>query len=725
MKKILLAFLFFCSFSVFAQYPDWKYFGRSYSAYTFAEEGDFMWIGNTQGIVKLNKITGAKTFYNKTNSPLPDNEISKIVIDKKGVKWFGTSNVGLVRFDGINWTVYDTTNSLLRAMLIQDITVDANNNLWISPFRNGVGGVGLIKYDGTTWTNYTTSNSGLPNNNIGHLFADSSAIWISTLDGLTKFDGTTWKVYNVSNSTISRNNGAININKDKNGNLWLLRDDGIEKFDGSIFTFFQQLNIGFYSMTVDADNIVWVGAYGYTGLNSPIGGVRSFNGTTWTNYDSTNSPISDSDIPAVYADQSNRIWIGGQNGTVDLKNGNNWTNYTISTVDLYGVEIKKIALDQHGEAFIQSKANPYKIYPRQGVDKYDWSSDKQIKSFATDDLWGIATDKFGNLYTKTVYGLDKYDGTNWTAIPNTPNLNYTYDHLFEHIATDTLGGVWISYVDTVTKLREEQGIAHYDGVKWTKYNRFNSTIGQYIYIYYIKVDHKNNVWVGSNMGLMKFDGKIWTNYTTNNSTLPTDFIALFTFDAMDNLWCPYKDHGLLKFDGNTCTIIPNPIADNLFLGGIDIAIDIDGSIWQAGNNKLVRFDGSNWASFTIPMSSGQNNGATCLSIDKFGNKWIGTNNGIYVYNKGGIISVEPIDRSSYFVSAFPNPFESDFEIQLNDHMNSVDLTLYDELGRQVFHETQKQTQLMHIPRNGLKSGIYFYQIKSDNGLIFNGKVIAK
>jgi ligand-binding sensor domain-containing protein len=735
-KRIFVTFLLFCSLPIFAQYPDWKCFGKSQRITTFAEEGDFMWIGNYEGVVKLNKITGAKTFYNKANSPLTDNAIYKIVVDNKNVKWFGTANIGLVRFDGTNWTIYDTLNTPLPSLAIRDMDVDANNNLWISTYSNG----GLIKYDGNSWTSYTTANSNLPDNEIGDMLVDGTIIWVTTNQGLAKFDGTTWTVYNSSNSTISTNTLAIKIDKDKNGNLWLLQGIGLEKFDGNTFTLIGNLSTIGYSLTIDADNIVWVGsatsisAAGYT-----VGGISSFNGT-WTKYDTTNTPISDTDISEVYADKSNHIWIGGQNGSVDVKNRSSWTSFIISNVNLYGMGVNEVAFDQQGVSYILSSGNPSFRNPGTGIVKYDWTKDMQINN-APALPWAIATDRSGKLYEKTSLGLYQYDGTNWTKIPNTPPLqkNGFQTFPFTAMATDTLDGLWMNYLDTIYMIynpmdgsytpHTEEGIAHYDGANWTGYHTFYTPSASATSIYQIKVDHLNNVWASTgSKGLLKYDGKKWVSYTTSNSTLQTNSIQHFTIDATNNIWFSDLHYGLMKFDGTTCTTFPNPAAGANPGGTTDLETDIDGSIWQLTFNELIRFDGTNWNTFNYqnaPISRTVD--SKQLSIDKFGNKWIGTNNGLLVYKEGGVIalSVKSVDKSPYSISAFPNPFENGFEIQFNEQMNEVDLTLYDELGRQVFHKDQRLTQTMQIPRNGLKPGIYFYQVKSTDKITFSGKVMAR
>jgi ligand-binding sensor domain-containing protein len=67
----------------------------------------------------------------------------------------------IAKFDGINWTVYNTSNSGLPNDWVWAIAIDLEGNKWI-----GTLGGGLAKFDGINWTVYNTSNSGLPYNDV-------------------------------------------------------------------------------------------------------------------------------------------------------------------------------------------------------------------------------------------------------------------------------------------------------------------------------------------------------------------------------------------------------------------------------------------------------------------------------------------------------------------------------------------------------------------------------
>lgn len=105
-------------------------------------------------------------------------------MDEEGNVWAGTS-VGLAMYDGTEWMVYDTSNSLLPSEDVFTIAVDGNI-VWV-----GTSDGGLVRIEGEEWTIYNTGNSGLPANNVYEIAVDlDGVVWLGTGEatGLTSFD---------------------------------------------------------------------------------------------------------------------------------------------------------------------------------------------------------------------------------------------------------------------------------------------------------------------------------------------------------------------------------------------------------------------------------------------------------------------------------------------------------------------------------------------------------
>ncbi len=171
------------------------------------------------------------TVYNSSNSGLPENTVMSIAIDDLGNKWIGTNGGsqggGLSRFDGTNWTTYNSGNSGLSNDYVEDIAIDGSGTLWIATYFGG-----LVQFDGINWTTYDPSNSGLPGYVVRVVEVDETDTkWIGVYNyGLTKFDGMNWTTYNSVNSLLP-DDMVISIAFDGNGTKWIGTFNGLAVFN--------------------------------------------------------------------------------------------------------------------------------------------------------------------------------------------------------------------------------------------------------------------------------------------------------------------------------------------------------------------------------------------------------------------------------------------------------------------------------------------------------------
>jgi len=722
MKKFYFILSTFISLTFFGQFPDWKYLSQSDFITSAVEYGPDIWIGNYSGLIQLNKTTGAKTYYDKTNSPLPDNCVRAIAIDVLGTKWIGTDQ-GLVKYDGISWSVYTTTNSPLPTSSVRHLSCDASNNVWIST------GSGLLKFNGTTWSVYTTSTSAIPSNYIGCLFAEGNNVWMGhgPIPSFTKFDGTTWTAYNNSNTNISNSN-VLDITKDKLGNIWLLHYDCIEKYTGTnTLTIYNSTSTGLNSITTDTNNIVWVGCT-TTGTN--LGGFKSFNGSTWSSYDSSNTTYNYGGINHLLIDATNIPWGFGAEGLVHQKNGFNITNTNIDKVSFHDRWIRKVDFDKNGYPFVGTKANSNEI----GLYKYDWMNITPLNYF-NDSSFNFCADTYSNIFIKNKFSVYKYNGTSWASLNGSPPCGVPVSMSlpdFSCMTADTLGGLWMDYlaaitINTITSSPVfHEGLAYHSGSSWATYCYTNSALPD-VAISCIKANKKtNDIWLGTSGGLVKFDKTNWSVYTPTAVTIQKS-VGSFDIDSLGNVWYANGSSGLVKFDGTNYTNFNCPFPSGY--GGADISIDRSGTIWQRGTGMyLIGFDGISWTLYDYTNSAMHSFGnATHLAIDKFDNKWLSTGNGLFVFKQGGVYSLSNGGKEKELAKAevlvYPNPSSEKFNIKLDKNYQKIELSLFNSIGQEVLKTSYLNTNLVEI-KNNLAKGVYIYYIKVRNA-DWTGKLIAE
>ncbi len=256
-----------------------------------------LWIGY-RGEPWLTKYDGQTWLhFDSTNSPLSGALVNCLRVDGADNLWTGVylagSLSGLVKFDGTNWTTYNPENTPLPSNVIHDIEFDKYGNLWValgySEYKkeNGEWVVslgGVAKFDGGNWSIYDSSNSALPYPNVGRIAFDSDGIlWIATWEpgragveyggGLTKFDGENWTTYDIHNSPLTSNT-IFDIAIDKDDNLWLCTClGGLVKYDRkNNWTVYNQMNSGiaFNSLTtlvMDSYGNKWIAGENNSGLS--------------------------------------------------------------------------------------------------------------------------------------------------------------------------------------------------------------------------------------------------------------------------------------------------------------------------------------------------------------------------------------------------------------------------------------------------------------------------
>ncbi|MBL7884787.1 MAG: T9SS type A sorting domain-containing protein [Bacteroidia bacterium] len=161
--------------------------------------------------------------------PFPASVKTCIKIDALGNKWIGTQNRGLIKFDGTNFVLYDTSNCAIPAMSVNDLAFDSLSNLWMGSKK------GLTKFDGTNWVTYNRLNSPLPSDSVYAVCTDGAIIWAGTHKGLIQFDGNNWTIFNNSNSNIV-NEKIYCLNIDRtNGDIWMGQDYGLTIKSGNIW----------------------------------------------------------------------------------------------------------------------------------------------------------------------------------------------------------------------------------------------------------------------------------------------------------------------------------------------------------------------------------------------------------------------------------------------------------------------------------------------------------
>lgn len=342
-------------------------------------------------------------------------------------------SIGLNAQSIVNYTSSDG----LLTDFVECIDVDLNGNVWIGT------SIGLQKFDGSNWTEYNTINSpGLVGDNIKVITAMSNGdIWVGTDFGASRFDGISWTTYN--NASGLNNNQVYSIEEDNMGTIWIGTHAGVSFYNGSIWHSYGYPDLhwsGVNGTAVDSDGNIW--------FSSPLGGVTCMVGNNFINYDTSNGLISQN-ATSIIIDHLNNKWIGTGGGVSVLDSTNtivqNHTRmYIMPPPDTLN-PVVDIALDYYQQPWIAIYVG---YLAEGGVALWESNSETWYDYDVSDGLVGknikgIAIDLDNNVWIATTTGISKMsvgfnsintiNDNNILIYPNPSNGNLRISSLLENM----------------------------------------------------------------------------------------------------------------------------------------------------------------------------------------------------------------------------------------------------------------------------------------------------
>ncbi|MCX6274270.1 MAG: T9SS type A sorting domain-containing protein, partial [Bacteroidetes bacterium] len=380
-------------------------------------------------------------------------------------------------------------------------------------------------------------------------------------------------------------------------------------------------------------------------------GLISYDGTTWSVYDTSNSNISSQSVERIFISPTGEKWIATYDG-MERFDGSNWILYDYSVAPFAFYNTTDLAF-RNNEVFVATHGD---FSQGEGLAKFDgtvWTELNPSNSGlpytrvecldvdTSGNLWIGNYDSFGS-----TSAIVKFDGTNWivdsTGLPEIINHLvidggnrfftgiesmglHEYDGSgFAKINTSNSGlninGGSEIFIDDQQEIWTNNylGFAHFNRQSWQVFDSTNSGFLNAA-ILSIAKDHSGNNWIGTNEGLVKYDGTNWFRYDTSNSGLTNTYVNAVNVDADNSVWAG-TNAGPFRFDGTTWTNFFNPAGSHIE----KVFNTPDGDVWMTSPGYgLNRFDRvNNWTNYLPPGGGGCHGGA----LDKNGNVWYAGNN---------------------------------------------------------------------------------------------------
>ena len=486
----------------------------------------------------------------QTDQGLPQNSVQAVLKTRDGYLWLGTQE-GLVRFDGVRFTVFDRRNTPeIGHSSILSLCEDRSGALWA-----GTHGAGLVRLKDGVFTRFGTAEGLLGTSVWSVLEGHDGTLWagsdgggvarlvgerfesFTTKDGLTSdlvrvlaedSEGSLWVGTTGGGLTVRRNGRFVPLTLREglssdlvrsvvpapDGGVWVATSGGglNRVFDGRVRVYGRADGLPTDQLTalhVDLEGTLWIGTWGE-------GIVRYRDGVFSTL--SSRAGLSNDQIWAFASDREGSLWVGTWVGGLNrLRSGKILTYTTREGLPSDNVRVLLAARD--GSVYAGTAGG--------GVSRLLGG---RFRTLSEED--GLSSDQVSAL-------LEDRDGVLW-------------------VGTNLAG---LNRVDgrRITRLGEAEGLGHHD-------------------VRALCQTRDGAIWVGTvGGGVTRIaDGSLTT--FTRKDGLPSDRILSLHEDAAGTLWLGTSGGGLTRYrDGAFSVIGP---AEG-FTGDriLSLASDPSGALW--------------------------------------------------------------------------------------------------------------------------------------------------
>jgi ligand-binding sensor domain-containing protein len=241
--------------------------------------------------------------------PYPTDAVQTAVEDTSGNIWAGTYGQGVAVWDGSNWV-----RRYMQSWVIDNIIRDSTGGLWAQVSS------GLYHFEGDTWRRFDWTNSPIPSYVQGLCADIGGYVWVTTLGGLVRTDGVNWEVYTPGTSGMPGPGNCWTPARAPDGALWLAAalDPSYQisalfhfRREDTTWTVYDSTDSplkGCGVVAVTSRNVVWVGYFRGNDY-PPRGAVVRYDGQNWVEHNRDNSPLPHEQIYDISIDWNDNPWI--------------------------------------------------------------------------------------------------------------------------------------------------------------------------------------------------------------------------------------------------------------------------------------------------------------------------------------------------------------------------------------------------------------------------------
>lgn len=526
-RTIFCVILLLGALTLPAQTGQWEHFTYGGENRSLASYENTVWVGSTIGIVKYDTQTHEKQFIDKTNSPLKTSWISALAVSPGGILWIGNAD-GLYRVQGDDWQLFNPNNSGLvtnhvskiicvsdeelwlfskgnanydyvyhlegddwsaysssccpiGGQVIRDMALDAQGLPWITYYNLSSGTFGISHYEGSSWISQSTAVLGLPAEDLSHIAHDGNRVWVSSFYGsIYSIDAQGAEVHDLSSAPYNLH-FATSLSLDSQGKLLLgyISRGGVPYLLRRLPDSWEMLDPNPEVPGLTYPNNIVEDALGHIWFGTNHG-MAIYDGTAWSGFDCSSSPLPSNSISGLAVDPQDNIWltihdIGEEYNALIKKTGADWLIYDSVDYPLIGEPENLVC----------------------GTDQKIWFLDRST-------IWGTS--------------IVSFDGTNWQSFNHADSTLPEGNLICFRLDPNNRPWVAMFGADRQCRLyRMEQG-------NWQEKAITLLSVRDMVF------DGAGNPWMATNGGLVHVAGET-VIYNAQNSGLPSDNVSCLAYDA--------------------------------------------------------------------------------------------------------------------------------------------------------------------------------------------------
>jgi ligand-binding sensor domain-containing protein len=573
---------------------------------------------------------------------LPVNTTTKILKGQKGYLWIGTTD-GLVRFDGIDFTVYKTAEYPgLPSNRILDLKKTYDGTIWLGTDKGE-----LVKFSDGEFKEMTPAD-GLNGNRYSSLYIDSNErLWVGTEKGISTYqDGELSQFY-----PHKIKGHIVRIYRGTGKDVWYVdeEDDSIYRFDcrQSSLIFEKDEGINPF-LTLQEDGLLFGADKNiYRYINGKLTSLEFPNFKISDLYQSANGTI-------IAATENNGLYELKEGSWIQKNKGVGWrmggevlkryagsrmyvtrhrvykdelllANFESRITGYYFDRENNLWFTTNRSGLVRLKPNPFDIYGTE--EALGTSNINSIIERSNGEIWigtfgaGPAKLKDGNI--KSLFDYESVEnGT-------TPDQKYVLSMVERNNGTflmSILGHGMYRFYD-------DRGLFRQVKVPFLDKNQDGSLNVRTLFD-----DSRNRLWAGTNIGLWIKQGENWRKIDINsNFNYPVRYIT----EAPDSsLWMATNGGGIIHYKNNQIEVYneteglssnlirsiyidstENPSNYTLYVGSEDV-----------GLNRISIRDGvPNWETHTVFTKNNglYSNGVHQIIEDNQQRLWMSSNQGVF------------------------------------------------------------------------------------------------